>query len=503
MFFVFFLHNSFFFFSCKPHYYKSIIMKSLVVTLLLLLLQYNTFSQTFEKNISTSLDEFVYDAVVISNNEIVFPINYGYYSNSSYQSALIRMNSNTGEIIDSVHIAFDNPGFKFNGIGSLFYIGDSLIVAVGGCVNYSNNDFQIFISQFNNDLLPVMDTIIGNTENNDSFYDVIFTNDNQLVFVGNESYHNMLIQEISLYGEVIRRKVYYVSDALLSSTIFDDGERYHIYHYFDNDHSYDLLRKTDLEIDTTLVYPSGFLPRNAVAIPDQDYYFVAGRQNNVSPVVDNLSYLKVAQSGELLQQVELFTDTIGIYTLNCFSYNSESLYFSGAHCLSWEGAFIMVPEQRWIMLYKLSYNGDVKWQHFYKGKVNYMPYKILATDDGGALIFSTKYDWNDPIPNQRDVHILKVDSTGWYEGMPVGISEQFSFNQVLVYPNPVNDKVHFVLGLYNNLELNIYNVSGELVHNMFLENSKTLDLSFLQSGVYIYNLKGENGFFEKGKIIKQ
>ena len=29
-----------------------------------------------------------------------------------------------------------------------------------------------------------------------------------------------------------------------------------------------------------------------------------------------------------------------------------------------------------------------------------MPYKVLATNDGGALIFSMKYDWNDTIPLQ-------------------------------------------------------------------------------------------------------
>ncbi len=477
-------------------------MKSLVLTLLLLILQYDTFSQTFEKYISTSGDDFTYDAVLINSNEIVYSMNYGNYFNNSYQTSLIRMNSNTGEIIDSIHLEFNNPDFKFTGIGNLFFIGDSLIVAIGGCVNYSNNDFQIFMAQFNIDFVPVMDTILGEAYYNDFYYDVIFTNDNQFVFIGIESNNNMLIEEINLFGEIIRRKVYNVQGSLISSTIYDDGERYHVYHYFDNNHSYDILNKVDLTIDTTMIYPSGFLPRNAIAIPDNDFYFVAGRMNNITPVKDNLSYLKVNDDGEIMQQVELSTDTLGIYTLNSFSYNSEFLFFAGAHCLTWEGAFIMVPERRWIMFYKLSYNGEVEWQHFYKGKVNYMPYKVLATDDGGVLIFSTKYDWDNPIPYQRDLHILKVDSTGWYEGMPVGTNEYKAFNQILVYPNPVDDKVNFVLGLYKNLELNVYNVSGETVYIKFLESSQTLDFSFLPKGIYIYNLKAANGFFESGKIIK-
>ena len=70
----------------------------------------------------------------------------------------------------------------------------------------------------------------------------------------------------------------------------------------------------------------------------------------------------------------------------------------------------LYPEQRWILIYRLNKDGSIVWQKFYKGEVNYMAYKILATADGGALIFSTRYDWNDSIPMQRDVHILKIEA---------------------------------------------------------------------------------------------
>jgi hypothetical protein len=132
-----------------------------------------------------------------------------------------------------------------------------------------------------------------------------------------------------------------------------------------------------------------------------------------------------------------------------------------------------------------------------------MPYKVLATNDGGALIFSTKYDWNDTTPLQMDLHILKIDSTGWYEGLPVAIDEFSQMKQILVYPNPVKNDVNFVLGLYQNLDLQIFNSNGQVVLRKKLEHSEKVKMADLPTGLYIYVLTGENGFIEKGKLIKE
>jgi hypothetical protein len=132
-----------------------------------------------------------------------------------------------------------------------------------------------------------------------------------------------------------------------------------------------------------------------------------------------------------------------------------------------------------------------------------MPNKIIATKDGGALIVSTKYNWNDPIPMQRDVHILKIDSTGYYDPITRTEEEFEQLNkQILVYPNPVISEVNFVLGLYSNLQLSIYNSTGERKIFQSLPSSQTIDVSELPSGIYVYLLTGKNGFKETGKIIK-
>ena len=133
-----------------------------------------------------------------------------------------------------------------------------------------------------------------------------------------------------------------------------------------------------------------------------------------------------------------------------------------------------------------------------------MVYKILSTPDNGAILFTTKYDWNDPIPNQRDVHILKIDSIGFYTPLTSTeeVLEQMD-KQILVYPNPAKDNVNFVFGLYQNLEISIYNLMGEIILSDKYKSSATIDISNLPTGTYIYKITGENGFYEEGKLVKQ
>jgi hypothetical protein len=128
---------------------------------------------------------------------------------------------------------------------------------------------------------------------------------------------------------------------------------------------------------------------------------------------------------------------------------------------------------------------------------------VLATNDGGALITATRYDWNDPLGTNLDLHILKIDSTGWYEGLPVGTGEFDQQKQILAYPNPTRDWVHFEPGLYNDLQLTLYNQNSREIHTQALPSHTSIDLSGYPAGVYIYVIQNQKGFLEKGKLIKE
>jgi hypothetical protein len=253
-----------------------------------------------------------------------------------------------------------------------------------------------------------------------------------------------------------------------------------------------------------MTYPTFFLPNDAVQDDiDSSIYYVAGRMGSASSSFDDLAYLQLNDEGVILNEYIYHLDSNVYYTYKCFSSINENLFLGGVYPFTLSPP-TLYPEPRWILLYKLTKEGEIVWQKFYKGEVNYMVYKVLAMKDGGALLFSTKYDWNNPIPDQRDVHILKIDSTGYYNPITGTEEKPEQMNkQILVYPNPANSEVNFVLGLYSNLQLSIYNATGERVVLQTLHHSQTIDISMLPAGIYVYLLTGKNGFTETGMIIKE
>jgi len=464
------------------------------------------FSQTFEKYYKTQQDETMFDAIQISDEFVIFPVSSGNYINGDYNSRLFKINLFTGEVVDSVDIEFNYPNYISTWLIKIILTKDNEITVIGNCTNSSSDDIQIYLTKYTTNLEYISDTIVGDEEKNERILDIIFSSDSILVFAGRYASTVLMLEERDINGILIR-DVSYTNGGMLASTIAElpNENKYHLYRYWDTDHSFYIIDKEDLTIDTVIEYPQGFLPRNAVNGINTDSYYVAGRKLVLAQSgLDNLSYIKVSSTGEITQLFEYFTDSIEYYTNNCFSINNDYIYFGGSYNVTWTPPLEFYPEQRWILLFKISHSGDIIWQKFYKGEVNYMPYKILATSDGGAMVFSPFYDWNSPIPYQRDLHILKIDSLGYYTPLTATkeVFEQMN-KQILVYPNPVKDKVNFVFGLYQNLEISIFNLMGELLLSETYKSSATIDISHLPTGTYIYKIFGKNGFFEEGKLVKQ
>jgi len=78
---------------------------------------------------------------------------------------------------------------------------------------------------------------------------------------------------------------------------------------------------------------------------------------------------------------------------------------------------------------------------------------------------------------------------------------EFSQDQFLIKNNPVSDKIQIVT--FNDLpviQLNLYDLSGKLIKT--ISNSAFLDVSELNSGLYLLNIHSELGQMTK-KIIKK
>lgn len=463
----------------------------------------NGFSQTFEKYYHSPQDDFVGSAIQIDNNQAIYPVNSGSFSSGIYNSKLKKINIYTGESVKKVDVEFDFAGYNPGAIFNIIRTDDDEVTIIGSCMNYTSGDKQIYIARYSLNLEYIMDTIVGDIEKDEVIYDVIYSSDSLLVFAGRYELNSLLLEERDVDGTLIR-DISYANGGMLASTVTEIPyeNKYHLYRFWDSYHSFNVIEKSDLSVSSVLEYPERLHPRNAVRSNDSSYYYVAGHRRFGD--TSNLYYAKISSTGEILQDKEYETDSIAFYTHRCFSINDSKIYFSGAYPCTWIAPIEFYPEQRWILMYQLDHNGEICWQKFYKGDVNFMPEKVLATTDGGALVFSSFYDWNDPDPYQRDVHILKIDSLGYYTPL-VGTEEEMlqMERQILVYPNPVETTVNFAFGLYQNLEISIYDMTGKVILCNTYQSTTTIDLSSLKPGIYPYQIKNSKGFFEEGKIVKK
>ncbi|MEM7105844.1 MAG: T9SS type A sorting domain-containing protein [Bacteroidota bacterium] len=82
-------------------------------------------------------------------------------------------------------------------------------------------------------------------------------------------------------------------------------------------------------------------------------------------------------------------------------------------------------------------------------------------------------------------------------------------NQVMVFPTLVNDVINFKLPptLFirsEDLRLNIFNASGNLVHSTFVTNELTqISRDNLSTGTYFFSLQDESGVIKSGKLMFQ
>jgi len=481
------------------------------------------FSQTFEKWYVTKNDDIAYDAVELDQSYII-TINSGSYFDENYDSKLIKLNLN-GELIDSLNMVIPE-GYKLYSTFRLFLLNDTILLTISPLKN-NMGEIGIKFTHISKNFDILYDTIVCDTVTTRQYYDFIIDNDSNVVAVGtNTWFEEFFISVYDVFGNTIGYNTYTdTQTGYLPSTIIDIPGRnvYHMYIYWSDDEYFFEINKETLQVDTVLHYPDGFLPRNTIKGLDNNSYYLAGKQFSqtlssshkllvnekkiIESVIINqdLSFIEMDNYGNVLNQKVYIvsSDTNSFYSYNSFDIYNDKIYFGGTYNFDNATAFPFSAEYRWIFINKLNPDGSIIWQRFYKGDANYVPYKVLATTDGGALILSTKYDWNDPVPYQRDLHILKVDSTGWYDGMTTGETQYDQPKQILVYPNPVKDKVTFVTGLYNNLELSIYNLQGKPVLKQKLPYTQTIDISALPKGLYVYIITGKNGFIEKGKLLKE
>ena len=152
----------------------------------------------------------------------------------------------------------------------------------------------------------------------------------------------------------------------------------------------------------------------------------------------------------------------------------------------------------WIMLSKFDSTLNLLWERYYGGDAMYSTWLIDATEDGGSIITSMRYDYSNQ-DNNFDLYLIKTDENG----LITSINEESEINDVDIYvsPIPCTDKITFNKDLSL---IEIFNQSGQLV--LRFENysmSKSINVDYFNPGIYIYRIIDREGYLATGKLIKK
>lgn len=175
-------------------------------------------------------------------------------------------------------------------------------------------------------------------------------------------------------------------------------------------------------------------------------------------------------------------------------------YWGGSYNFIWgEIGHALVPSS--FILHKLNRDYSTKWTKRYGGDAYYEMYGVLATDDGGCMMYGTRYDYN--TTPKYDAYILKVNGEGLIT------SESFiplTLHAIEVYPNPSNGLINLDFKEpLRNVQIRVIDTKGSLVHQITLPESQvsaTLDLSFLNNGVYSIQIIEQNRLFAVSRWVK-
>ncbi|MBR6437763.1 MAG: T9SS type A sorting domain-containing protein [Bacteroidales bacterium] len=162
----------------------------------------------------------------------------------------------------------------------------------------------------------------------------------------------------------------------------------------------------------------------------------------------------------------------------------------------------MSPTSSHIVISKFDNDLNLLWRRYYGVNDNlYNINGIQSTNDGGCIL--TGYHAKAPGYPTYYSYILKVDEDG-YDA--IGENEESLAKPYFCYPNPAKDNIYIEFSPDVNCQsVVIYTLDGHIIET-FQETSlqnNTIDISNLNSGVYLMKIRMTDGKEFSEKIIKE
>lgn len=128
------------------------------------------------------------------------------------------------------------------------------------------------------------------------------------------------------------------------------------------------------------------------------------------------------------------------------------------------------------------------------------PYKYSI--DNGALFLDTNI-YTELEPKEYTVVVKDINGCSVSGTALIVKSKDYSLSSITIYPNPASEEIH-IFGEGLNSDIEIYNMNGIRLHaktKNISDRKATLDISDLSSGIYLIQLKSNQGIVQ-AKFVK-
>lgn len=179
--------------------------------------------------------------------------------------------------------------------------------------------------------------------------------------------------------------------------------------------------------------------------------------------------------------------------------DTSSLFIGGTSNIS-SSFYPFSTINDWYRLNCIDTSFNLKWEKFYGGDGYYNLFGILATHDGGCLMYGLFWDWHNISDHLNYIRLIKVSKDGLLSDKNGEPSDKVK--EVILYPNPGYDRI-LIESALKNLSMSLYDLMGNRVLSQSIESStKAIDVSGLLPGIYFYQISSGVKVVDSGKWIK-
>jgi len=260
----------------------------------------------------------------------------------------------------------------------------------------------------------------------------------------------------------------------------------------------------DLQLLSTKKYPFQIAGNMAYVLPFNDTSYLITGNKYSNPPAHEIRCMQFNSFDDTVRSVfyENSPDTV-LYAgaMQNTALVGDKIFIAGFYNID-PSIFPWQDMPDWIQITRIDTNFKVIDHHFYGGDAVYIPYRILTTSDGGALVVGSRFDYTQWGTWRMHAFALKVNDHGLITETPE--NPEMRAHDAIVYPNPGSDNLIVQSGpQVNGAVFRMYDMQGRQVMEEQLDSTLLrLSSGNLAAGTYPWQIILNNKVIESGKWVK-